>query len=232
MSTHPLQSGEPAPSSYRTQRPRRRASELNKEWGINADHALYNGPGTWYHYLRSFPGALLDKSGYVIFETEEEYRNTEGLAFGQDVHVRNPGISSLPAYKLAPSTSTVLQAPDVDIHDAIGIEGQQRLVLHLRRERDRTLVERKKKSVRELTCEVCKFSFAQAYGFKAKDYCEVHHLAPLSTTVGARRTKLSDLAILCANCHRVVHLKYPPHTLNEVREMLDGQRSWSSSAAS
>jgi len=30
---------------------------------------------------------------------------------------------------------------------------------------------------------------------------------------------MEDLAILCANCHRVVHLRNPPYTLDEVRSM-------------
>jgi predicted HNH restriction endonuclease len=31
---------------------------------------------------------------------------------------------------------------------------------------------------------------------------------------------MEDLAILCANCHRVVHLNNPPFTLNQVRKLL------------
>jgi len=34
---------------------------------------------------------------------------------------------------------------------------------------------------------------------------EVHHIVPLSETVGVRRTTLDDLAVLCANCHRLIH---------------------------
>ncbi|MFC5863815.1 HNH endonuclease [Acidicapsa dinghuensis] len=33
---------------------------------------------------------------------------------------------------------------------------------------------------------------------------EVHHVIPISE-IGMTRTKLKDLALLCANCHRYVH---------------------------
>ena len=43
---------------------------------------------------------------------------------------------------------------------------------------------------------------------------------PLSEVEQTTRTRLDDLAILCANCHRVVHLRNPPYTLDEVRSAL------------
>jgi predicted HNH restriction endonuclease len=42
----------------------------------------------------------------------------------------------------------------------------------------------------------------------------------LSEVEDTTQTRLDDLAIVCANCHRVVHLRNPPCTLNEVRSML------------
>ncbi|MGQ0654877.1 MAG: HNH endonuclease [Betaproteobacteria bacterium] len=70
-----------------------------------------------------------------------------------------------------------------------------------------------------LDCEVCRFSFKRAYGSAAVEYCEAHHLVPLSEIEKATATRLEDLAILCANCHRAVHLQNPPHTLHQVRLM-------------
>ncbi len=29
------------------------------------------------------------------------------------------------------------------------------------------------------------------------------------------------LAIVCANCHRVIHLRDPPYSLEEMKEMVD-----------
>ncbi|MDP6032209.1 MAG: HNH endonuclease [Alphaproteobacteria bacterium] len=34
------------------------------------------------------------------------------------------------------------------------------------------------------------------------------------------RTKLSDLVLLCSNCHRMVHRKRPWLTVRELRELI------------
>lgn len=87
-------------------------------------------------------------------------------------------------------------------------EGGLRLAAHLHRERNRALVKRKIADVRaksgRLACEACGFDFEEFYGSVGEGYCEVHHRAPLSEG-GVRRTSLTDLAILCANCHRMIH---------------------------
>jgi 5-methylcytosine-specific restriction protein A len=70
---------------------------LNEQWGVGARDAKYHQPGTFFENLRAFPGALFDSNGYVLFETEDEYRRTPGLSHGQKLNVRK-GISSLPGY--------------------------------------------------------------------------------------------------------------------------------------
>lgn len=71
---------------------------LNERWDVHANHALYHHNGRWYHRLNRFPGALFDRNGYVVFETEEAFRNSPYLAITQDVHVPG-GISTIPGYK-------------------------------------------------------------------------------------------------------------------------------------
>lgn len=115
--------------------------------------------------------------------------------------------------------STASSSLDVDIHTHAATEGQKRLVLHFQRERNQTVVRNKKRLAASLACEICTFSFSR-YGSAASDYCEVYHLLSLSEVEETTQTRMEDLAILCANCHRVVHLRNPPYTLNEVRSML------------
>ena len=79
--------------------------------------------------------------------------------------------------------------------------------MHLIRERDRSLIKRKKDCATALSCEVCGFNFKEQYGDLGKDYCEVHHKIPLSLLKKSTRTELSDLAIVCSNCHRMLHRK-------------------------
>ncbi len=99
--------------------------------------------------------------------------------------------------------------PPVRDVDASAVEGERRLVEHFRIERDRSLVEKKRKAVAasegRLACEVCGFDFASKYGDLGEGFCEVHHRNPLSDSDGPAVTRLEDLAIVCSNCHRILH---------------------------
>jgi len=70
---------------------------LSEKWGVLVQHALYREDGKWYHQLTGFPGALFDAAGYIVFETEEDYRNCSYLEIAKDVHVPD-GIVSIPGY--------------------------------------------------------------------------------------------------------------------------------------
>jgi len=57
-----------------------------------------------------------------------------------------------------------------------------------------------------LICEVagCGFDFLATYGELGRGFAHVHHRSQLAA--GKRkRTKLADLAIVCANCHAMIH---------------------------
>ena len=91
---------------------------------------------------------------------------------------------------------------------------------HRTRERDPKIVRKKKASVLsstgKLECEVCKFTFKDKYGQHGEDYIECHHKLPLSS--GAiKNTKLTDLALVCANCHRMLHRGKPWPTIEELK---------------
>lgn len=109
--------------------------------------------------------------------------------------------------------------PDIEELGLAVPEGARRLVEHFRRERNPVLVTRKKRQVRErtgrLACEACAFDFAETYGRLGIGFAEVHHRVPLSHLTEQRNTSLADLAILCSNCHRMIHKTKP--FLNVVR---------------
>lgn len=103
-----------------------------------------------------------------------------------------------------------------------GWEGNAELVLHFRRERDPALRQAKLTAVLEATgalaCEVCGFDFADCYGKTGRGFAECHHIRPLAA--GMRETRLEDLAVVCANCHRMVHRSPVPLELEVLRGML------------
>ncbi len=104
--------------------------------------------------------------------------------------------------------------------DVEGEEGGIILRTHLRRERNQKLVKEKLKAsaaIGDLTCEVCGFDFESAYGALGAGYIEVHHLTPVHLLSPGTKTKLDDLALLCANCHRMAHRRRATVPLAELK---------------
>lgn len=94
-----------------------------------------------------------------------------------------------------------------------GFEGimKRRFVAHrsrenrLRHEKIRDALIRNKG---KLVCEVprCGFDFEKRYGTVGAGYAHVHHRKQLSSVpITGVRTRLSDLAVVCANCHAMIH---------------------------
>jgi 5-methylcytosine-specific restriction enzyme A len=118
--------------------------------------------------------------------------------------------------------------PDPDLSDDMGAEeGGVLLKVHLRRERDPKLKRKKiaeaKKAGVAITCEACGFDFYRAYGARGLDYIECHHRTPLSVT-GNTRTRSQDLALICSNCHRMIHRTAQWLTVDDLRALVDAQR--------
>ena len=72
------------------------------------------------------------------------------------------------------------------------------------------------------TCFLCHFDFAAVYGSDMAGFIHIHHLKPLSS-IGAdyEVDPIQDLRPVCPNCHAVLHRKYPPYNLEEVRQLLE-----------
>lgn len=100
-------------------------------------------------------------------------------------------------------------------------EGRLLRRVHVARERNRTIVNEKKKSVRKrtgrLSCECCDFDFADTYGDLGDGYIECHHTIPVAQLDQDSKTKMSDLALVCANCHRMLHASRPMIEVAELK---------------
>jgi 5-methylcytosine-specific restriction protein A len=102
-------------------------------------------------------------------------------------------------------------------------EGTSLLAWHYRRERNQTIRKRKLGAVRAaglpIACEVCDFDFGETYGHLGDGYIEVHHVLPLHAS-GPTTTRMDDLALLCSNCHRMIHRARPWLTPDELKKRL------------
>lgn len=115
----------------------------------------------------------------------------------------------------------------LDIEDEFP-EGKLLSRIHIARERNCRAVENKKSQVLaktgRLACEACGFDFGELYGILGAGFAECHHRLPLADLPFQRRTRLADLAIVCANCHRVLHRARPVLTIEALSEVIRRHR--------
>lgn len=49
------------------------------------------------------------------------------------------------------------------------------------------------------------FDFVEAYGEVGTDFIEEHHIVPLSEIGTQYTATVDDIAMVCANCHKMLH---------------------------
>jgi 5-methylcytosine-specific restriction protein A len=111
-------------------------------------------------------------------------------------------------------------APEPD--EDVVLEGRLVYRLHRRRERHPALRHRKLKQITNAgatpACEVCGLFPEPIFGPGSNLMLECHHLLPLR--LGERNTRLTDVALVCANCHRALHARGLLATLEDLRAVL------------
>ena len=104
----------------------------------------------------------------------------------------------------APSQPSTI--PEIDLDEEFW-EGRTLTAVHTRRERRpklrRTLIALRAQAG-PLTCEGCGWTAGAVSAEIAEAAFEAHHLTPLAA-IGLSMTRLKDMALLCATCHRLVH---------------------------
>lgn len=93
------------------------------------------------------------------------------------------------------------------------LEGQTRAAMIKHRKRERAARTAKIEQALahgngRLLCEVpgCGFDFLAVYGEAGRGYAHVHHKVPLATLpLDGGKVRLSDLVVVCANCHAMIH---------------------------
>jgi 5-methylcytosine-specific restriction enzyme A len=97
------------------------------------------------------------------------------------------------------------------------VEGRILLAKHRRRESKGAAKKKRHvlKATGRLVCEACGFDFESTYGELGRGFAECHHLRPLAD--GVRETRLRDLAIVCSNCHRMIHRRLSLLSIEELR---------------
>ncbi|WP_247716862.1 HNH endonuclease [Gymnodinialimonas ceratoperidinii] len=196
-------------------------SQVAKALGLTGSDTLRNANGVSMKLLN--------------FRAHDPNHDTKGLSRGNKLEevvwaefADNPKALKKVVASIVDATRAAMSndapvLPEDDLTEAP--EGQLLTRIHRYRERNAAIVKRKKASYLKqhghLCCEACGFDFQANYGERGSGFIECHHSRPISEFVAGETTKLVDLVLLCANCHRMVHAARPWWTLEELRAALD-----------
>lgn len=115
-----------------------------------------------------------------------------------------------------------------DEHVDESVEGKSVLATHKRYERNSSLIKKVKEQRLNddpfLQCEVCGFSFMETFGDIGKGFIEAHHLKPLSERDGEHVTNKKDIALVCSNCHNMLHKGDPVFSLEDLKALIGDKR--------
>jgi 5-methylcytosine-specific restriction protein A len=103
-------------------------------------------------------------------------------------------------------------------------EGRELERRHKVRERNQALVKAAKDAFRrqhngQVFCQICGFNFAKKYGEVGTDFIEAHHTVPVSELTKKTMTTISDIALVCSNCHRMLHRRRPWLSMKELQSL-------------
>jgi hypothetical protein len=115
---------------------------------------------------------------------------------------------------MAASSSTLSDDKDISAY-----EGDLETRTIRFRKRNRSIIEAKKRTSQGI-CEACSMSFPDTYRVVGKDCLHAHHKSPMAERDGAKVTKLSDLVLMCPNCHAVVHAFAPALTFVQLKRKM------------
>lgn len=186
-----------------------------------SDGAMYRNPNGVYMKLmnfRRFDSKFID-AGKVGLTRGNKYEKEVWEEFAVDPERLSAVARSIRAVALKQDAIALDGVDDLDIQEAP--EGRVLTRFHRTRERSRKLVEAaKKQALRtrgKLICEACGFDFERTYGPIGLGVIDVHHTKPVHTLIESDVTRVEDLALLCSNCHRIVHSRRRWLSLDEVR---------------
>lgn len=163
--------------------------------------------------LKSNPTVF--KTGYLFVENAslEELLN-QLLNFIKNLYAYSKNPFNWNGKRIKEIQSQPIKPNIFNLEDLEAEEGYKQDKVYLYTQRNRDIVE-KRKALDNYTCQICGFKFE----LDGKKIIECHHLYPLSDGE-VRITKIEDLVSVCPTCHRIIHLRKPPFTVDEVKKLL------------
>ena len=197
-----------------------KGNELAKELSLKVNQSLYSDWGNFYAAITNYPCALFDKDGYIIIQSEEDVESNN-IKVGKRTNIPHK-ISSLKGYVLTRSLLSKV-AEEVQVNNYR--EGSVTQITINKYERDRSA----RKVCLEhygYQCIVCGIKLDKTYGEIAKGFIHVHHIKPLSEIREEYiLNPINDLKPVCPNCHSIIHLKNPPMSIEELKQIIESNKS-------
>ncbi len=115
--------------------------------------------------------------------------------------------------------------PETDLEEEItGKEGRMLTRLHAYKERDRGFAAKvrnyyKNKNDGKLHCVACGLKPELLYDDRGERCIEAHHIIPIEELQPDSVTRVDDMAMVCASCHRIIHSRKPCLTIDEVQAL-------------
>ena len=156
-------------------------------------------------------GARLEEEVWNAYVNDKDSLRREATSIAEHIKADSQSASSDPL-------------PDLESDEELASEGDPRTYAH--RSYERKSGNRKKKidSIKKrglpIACECCGFDFEKTYGERGRDFIEVHHAVPVSELAADQTLRMSDLRLLCSNCHRMVHRRQPWLSVEEVQSLI------------
>ncbi|WP_220459685.1 HNH endonuclease [Rugamonas fusca] len=203
------------------------STQLNDLAGCSGNSSTFRNANGVYMKLMNFlsidPDYLVrGKAGLTRNNKDEQL---VWNLFAYDEALLNATVARILAFIATPASMPEL-AGDDDDGFVEAEEGKLLTRVHRSRERSRLLVRKFKEHVRakkgSLACEGCGLEAADKYGIEFADVMDVHHRRPVHTLQPGDKTKFSDLAILCASCHRIVHSRRKWLSIEQLQQLVAG----------
>jgi 5-methylcytosine-specific restriction protein A len=118
--------------------------------------------------------------------------------------------------------------PSAEIEDEDATKASSSLV-ELRRYKMHRRIERNPRAAKEakkyhgIRCQGCNIQFNERYGKLGEGFIEAHHLRPISSLEEGMAVSYDvekDFAVLCPNCHRMIHRTDDPSDLGTFRSLI------------
>jgi ribosomal protein L44E len=160
-----------------------------------------------------------------VFESVEDYfEHGIGARFPAAVFKEDSKLVKRAASDIAQGVLTPEEVENLrELPKRSFTEGTRKLVTHAKSERNQALIREAKRHFKKihgrLFCEACGFEFVPRYGERGRDFIEAHHSKAISTLIGPIPSTISDLEMVCSNCHRMLHRR-PWISVKELRDTL------------